>query len=262
MSGGQKQTTVTQGSSAPWEPAQQYLKDNLSAASDFYKSPQASQTYQGTTVIPFSQQSLGGMNYMEGVAQNARNPMQNPLTAYSGMMQTLDPIARGDFTNDTTFANNLGRAQQDAAQQVNLSMSGAGRYGSGAHTERLASTIGDMTNRAMLDRQQWASGALNQYGNSMPGAYQAALAPGQTMTGIGQQYENLAANYAQEQMDKFNAPRDLMKQNLAEQNAIYSGVGGLGGQQSGSSTVRTPSNMGQGLLGFGTSAAGYLGGGK
>lgn len=265
MSGGQKTTTVQSGSSAPWGPTQAPLEANIKAIQDFYKSPAASADYLGsggTNVVPFSQQSMQGMGLMENIANQAGGAMQNPLSAYSGMMQTLSPIAAGDFSRDTTFNNTLGRAQQDAANQVNLSISGAGRYGSGAHVGKLANTIGDMTNRAMLDRQQWAANGLQSFGNSMGQAYQAALMPGQTLQGIGGNFENLAANYLQEQKDKFNAPGNIARQNLAEQNALLSGVGALGGQNSSSGTVTTPGTSGTQLLGTGMSALGYGLGGK
>ena len=95
MSGSQK--TTTSGSSAPWAPAQPYLQDAMKAAKvEFDKGPQV---YGGSTVVPFANQTVQGMNQMQGVANNAMGAMQNPLQAYTGMMQTLQPIAQGDFSH-------------------------------------------------------------------------------------------------------------------------------------------------------------------
>lgn len=257
MSGSQK--TTTSGSSAPWAPAQPYLQDAMKAAKvEFDKGPQV---YDGSTVVPFANQTVQGMNQMQGVANNAMGAMQNPLQAYTGMMQTLQPIAQGDFSNDTTFMNTLGKAQQDAATNVNLSMSGMGRYGGAAHTDALATSVGDLTNKAMLERQNWASNQLQSYGNALPQAYQTALAPGQTLTGIGGQYENLAGSYLDEQLQKFNDQKNAQWDNIAKLNAIAQGSGQLGGTSS--QTVKQPNQMGQQLLGTGMTALGYgLRGGK
>jgi hypothetical protein len=241
MSGGSKTvTTSASGSSEPWAKAQPYLEKAMTAAGNEFDAGTGSQVYQGTTVVPFANQTIAGMNQIEGLASNAAAPMQNPMTAYSGMMQTLNPIAQGDFSNDTTFNNTLGRAQQDARTGVDLSMSGAGRYGGAMHQGNIAREIGDLTNRAMLQRQDWASQQMQNYGNAMPQAFQTAMMPAQAMMGVGSAYEGLAGNYLQEQADRFDAQRNAKWDDIARLNAIAHGAGQLGGSKTEVKTSPNP----------------------
>lgn len=231
MAGGQKATSSNTTSSTPWGPSQDYLKNSMGKANDWLNSDNSKAIYQGTTVIPFSQSTLQGMGQSAGVANNAMTPMQNPLKSYTGMFDILNPIAQGDFSNDKSFTSTLGAAQDAAGSAVNNSMSLAGRYGSGAHQATLGKTIGDLTNQAQLDRQNWALGGLQSLGDRMPGAYNTALAPAQTMMQLGGMQEGLAGNYAQEQMDKFNAAKQAPIDAIAQANAIFTGSGALGSNQ-------------------------------
>lgn len=303
MSGGEKTTTVTQAANEPWAAAQPYLEGNLSSINAIYTDPFYWAPYQGDTTIPFSSQSTSAFNAAENVANSYIGTMQDPLNAFSSMVGSTQPLAEGnfagsiydqskqlrdsiapaafgDFTNDSAFTANLAKSQQDAAEQVNMAMSGAGRYGSGQHTDTLATSIMDATNQAMQDYQQMAidnyrgltsdlsagqnnaATQLLSFGQAMPDAYTAALAPSSTLRDVGSQYENLSANYAQEAMDDYYAWQNIGKQNLAEQNALYSGVGGLGSTSYGSQTATTPGTSTSQLLGTGLAGTSYLMEGK
>jgi hypothetical protein len=242
-SGGSKATSSNTTSTTPWGPAQPFLQNAMGKANDWLNSDASKSIYQGTTVIPFSQNTLQGMGQTAGVANNAMTPMQNPLKSYTGMFDILNPIARGDFANDTTFGNTLGAAQEAASTSVNDAMSAAGRYGSGVHQGTMAKSIGDLTNQAMLDRQNWALGGLQSLGDRMPGAYNTALAPAQTMMGLGGMQEDMAGKYAQEGMDKFNAAKQAPIDAIAQANAIFTGSGALGSNQS--QKVYQPTQWGQ-----------------
>jgi hypothetical protein len=255
MSQGGTPTQSNVTSSQPWGGADPALRYTINSAENWAKDPNSRKIYEGTRVVPFSQNTLRGMDQTTGVAENAMTPMQNPLKSYTGMFDVLNPIARGDFANDTTFNNTLGAAQEAASTSVNDAMGMAGRYGSGVHQSTMGKTIGDMTNQAMLDRQNWALGGIQSLGDRMPGAYNAALAPGQTMMGVGGMQEDLAAKYAQEQSDKFYEKRDLPLNQLAKANAIFTGAGSLGGTSS--SKVYQPTQWGQvGANALGSAVAG------
>jgi hypothetical protein len=120
----------------------------------------------------------------------------------------------------------------------------------------MGKTIGDLTNQAMLDRQNWALGGLQSLGDRMPGAYNTALAPGQTMMGIGGMQEDLASKYAQEQFDKFNAQKQAPIDAAAQANAIFTGSGSLGSSQQ--QKIYQPTQWGQ----VGANAAGAALSGK
>lgn len=264
MSGGGSRTqTVTQSANQePWSAAQPYLKDTLSEADSLFKSGVGGQVFQGSTVIPFSNQTQAGLDSMENFASAAAPAMAAPLASYTNQIATLDPIARGDFSNDPSFNHTLGRAQEDVRTGVDLSFSDAGRYGGAEHNQALAQEIGDMTNRAMLNRQQWASGALNQFGNSMGQAFQTGMAPAGAMRDVGSQYENLAANIKDDELRKFAEEQNRPWEQLGRMNAIAQGVGQMGGTNYGQSTVPQqsmwPQVAGNVAMGVGSG----IGGGK
>lgn len=255
-SGGSKPTSSNTSSTSPWGPAQPFLTMGMDKARWWMENPANSQIYEGTTVIPFSQNTLRGMDQATGIAQNAMTPMQNPLKSYTGMFDVLNPIARGDFANDSTFNNTLGAAQEAASTSVSDAMSAAGRYGSGVHQSTMGKTIGDMTNQAMLDRQNWALGGIQSLGDRMQGAYNTALAPSQTMMGVGGMQEDLAGKYAQEKLDKFNARKQAPMDAIAQANAIFTGSGSLGSNTT--QKVYQPPQWGQ----IGANAAGSALAGK
>jgi hypothetical protein len=254
--GGSKPTTSQTSSTTPWATAQPHLAHAMQMARNWAESPQSQEVYGGTRVIPFSQNTLRGMDQTTGIAENAMTPMQNPLKSYTGMFDVLNPIARGDFANDKTFGSTLQAAQEAASTSVNDAMSSAGRYGSGVHQSTMGKTIGDMTNQAMLDRQNWALGGIQSLGDRMPGAYNTALAPGQTMMGVGGMQEDLAGKYAQEQYDKFNERKTAHIDAAERLNAIATGAGSLG--SSSTSKVYQPTQWGQ----VGANAAGAALAGK
>lgn len=258
-SGTQTTTTTGSSSSEPWKPMQPYLKNSAAEADALFNSGIGSQVYTGSTVVPFAKQTMAGMNNIEGFANNNAGVMQKPLQQYSGLMDILSPIARGDFGADTTFKNTLGAAQEAAGTAVNQSMSDMGRYGSGLHQTSLAKSIGDLTNDAMLKRQAWAAGQMSDTGQQIRSAFEGGMMPGQALMQIGGNYENLMANQINDQLRIFNQQQSVPWEQLARYNAIISGAGALGGQTSSQSKATTPSNqpsMGQQLLGFGLSALG------
>jgi len=305
MAGGSNRTTTTTNTtqqSAPWEPAQGALIRNLDRAAQIYDyQNQNGIVYTGATVAPFSaetnnafaqqaaiagrsapalQNSFDGINQLRGaVSREAMGDLSGNMTggAYLNQaIETMRPIAMGDFRNDITFGQTLGRAQQDAADSVNNAMSAAGRYGSGIHQGALGREITDATNRAMLDRQAFATNALRGYSGdvmarqqsgsnqaqslaaALPAAYQAQLMPSQTLQSIGAQKEAMHANQLEADAARFQAYVDAPWQNLERYNAMVGGAGALGGTSTGGSTSvhRTPNNFGQQALGFGATALG------
>lgn len=255
MSGGET-TQTTQSTSTPRWVTEGFQK-TTGMAKDWLNSPAATSTYQGTRVVPFSQQSLAGMDQMGGTAKNAMGVMQNPLQAYGGMFDVLNPIARGDFSNADAFNGVLGGTLQDTQDRIATEMSSMGRSGGGMHQGTLARELGGISNQAKLDYQNMAINQMQGIGDRMAGAYNTALMPGQTMLSLGGMQEDLAGKYAQEQMDKFNEDKMAPINAAGAANAIFGGAGQF--NQRSNSTVSTPSNPGQQALGYGTA---LLGAGK
>jgi hypothetical protein len=266
MSGGnQTEKTTTQSNqnsvTGPWAPAEPYLKNVLGEVNALYSSGVGNKIYEGSTVIPWANQTVGAMGDMEGIAGSSGGMMRKPMELYSGMMDVLNPIAKGDFGSDTTFMKNLGAAQDAAKTAVGMQMGNLGRFGSASHAKTLSRSIGDMTNQAMLERQNWASDQLGKYGAAMPSAFSAALQPSNVKMQIGSMFEDLAARNKQDELRKFDASQNIPWENLARAAAMYGGAGQMGNisSTSGTSTVLSPSSkpsFGQQALGFGTTLAG------
>lgn len=265
MSSGQTEKTTTQSNttsqSAPWGPVAGPYEELIKDTQNIYKSGVGSKVYQGSTVIPWSNQTTSGMGDMESLAGSSGATMGKPLQAYSGMMDVLNPIAKGDFSKDTTFLSNLGAAQDAAKTAVGLQMGNMGRFGSAGHAKTLSRSVGDLTNQAMLERQNWASGELGKYGAAMPSAFSAALMPADTKMQVGGMYEDLANREKLDELRKFDATNNAPWEQLARAASIYGGAGQMGGTTTGSSqgTTLAPSgrpSIGQQALGFGTSVLG------
>lgn len=262
-SGTEKTTTQSQSNSqvGPWGPSETYLKSMLGEANALHSGGVGSKIYRGSTVIPWSAKTQSGMSDMFNIAGENQSAMGKPVKTYSSMMDMFTPIASGDFSNDTTFQNNLGAAQRDARTAVNLGMGSAGRFGSGTHAKTLATAVGDLTNQAMLERQSFGNEMLTRYGNSMPSAFQTALMPTQTKMDVGAMDEDLASRLKQDELRIFDAEQNVPWEALARANAIFSGAGQMGNVSSTNSTgtVLSPNyrpTFGQQALGFGTTLAG------
>jgi hypothetical protein len=265
MSGGNTEKTTTQSSTssqnAPWGPAAKLYEPLLTDANNLYKSGIGQKVYQGSTVIPWAKQTESGMADIEKFAGQSAGTMAKPMSMYSGMMDVLNPIARGDFSKDSTFMSNLGAAQDAARTSVGLQMGSLGRFGSPGHAKTLSRSIGDLTNQAMLERQNWASGELGKYGAAMPSAFSSALMPADSKMQIGSMYEDLANRNKIDEIRKFDATNNAPWDNLSRYAAILGGAGQLGGTSTGTSsgTTLAPSSkpsFGQQALGFGTTLAG------
>ena len=121
----------------------------------------------------------------------------------------------------------------------------------------MAKTIGDLTNNAMLDRQNWAAQGLQNFGAAMNPAWQTANLGNQALSQIGGNYEQLMANQIQDQNRIFDQTQQKPWDALAQYNAIMSGSGQLGSK--GSSTVTSPTTpMWQQMAGFGLGALGTM----
>lgn len=194
--GSSQQATTTTTNSEPWAKAQPALERGLKDAENLYASGVGSQSYTGSTVIPFSQQTQKGMatitqnadrnmggQGLQGQYQNiidnggytapqqqAMNTLgrfgQGDANVNTGVIDTLgqrawgpsyteqnlSDIASGGMLNrsDPNFERALGRASDEAANQVNMGASAFGRYGSGVHQGKVARTVGDLQANARV----------------------------------------------------------------------------------------------------------------
>lgn len=204
MSGGSKQTTTS--NSEPWSAAQPMLKDNLELAGKI--GPANFNPFPGSTVTPYSSQTMGGFDYMQDVAQNNMSgglgkQMQGVIGnkgLYKGQtaamdrtgqigQQAFDPsntemnladMARGSQIGSSNpyFEDALRASTERARDAVDLSTASAGRYGSGAHTQVLARELGDLQTQAR-------AGQVNQDISNMVQANQMMDSQNMARLGLG-----------------------------------------------------------------------------
>lgn len=242
----------------PWSGAQPFITQAMGSAAGLYNAGSAYQPYTGQTladVHPWQQQ---GQNVAMSLAQSEPQGSANLASArnLAGNMVTNQGLntglqgAAGQFQDIYNRAlGNQNPYLQDVINQqmnkVNAAMSGAGRYGSGAHDAAVAQAIAPTLAQDYLARQaqqQQATGSLadlygqglqraGQYSQLIPTLDQARFANAGTMMDLGQFYSGRSQADLNSQIQQYNATQAFPWENLARYNAIVQGAGGLGGSQ-------------------------------
>lgn len=276
MSGGGTQTQQTQQTSDPWGPAQPAFKLGLQDAQNLYEAGIGSQPYTGSTVIPYSNQSMQAFDNIEQIAgqsmgqgnpfQTAFNQMGNIAnngfneyqTQALGNWQNL--ASGGAMQNNPYFEDVLSNTLSDVSNYTNQAASGAGRYGSGMHTGVLADSLGDVSSQARFDEyarqlgrmdnatQSLFTGGQQGINNQMaatsmlPDAFNAQLAPANAMAGVGAAYEDLATRQMNDQLRIWQEIQNAPWQQIAKLQAVASGTGNYG-TQTGVTQATQPNNV-------------------
>ena len=274
-----KQTTTA--TNTPWESAQPALKTGLQDAETLYKGGVGGQVYTGSTVVPYSNQSMTGFGDIQSNAQ-ANMGGQGLSGQYQGIidsggfnapqqqaMQGWQSAATSpfDINSNPAFQDVLRQSQDSARDYVNQGAAAAGRYGSGIHQQTMGNTIGDLTSRMVGNEyQNWQNrgdaARQNMFNAGQQGignlgqAYQGMGAPAQDMITLGGAYEDLATRQMNDQLRIFNETQNRPWEQLGRLNAVASGSG-----QYGTSTTTAPGpNPFAQALGGGLSLLSLLGG--
>ncbi|MDR9813113.1 hypothetical protein [Rhizobium hidalgonense] len=271
MPGDSKQTT--QSNSEPWKAAQPALQQGIGAAQNLYNNGVGAQVYNGSTVVPWSNNTQNGM---ASITENANaNRNGNGLEGQyqgvinnggfnAGQLEALNntrAVANGSFNinEDPGFK----QVVDQATNSVNGMASGFGRYGSGTNQQVLGSTIGDLGARqyqAWQQRKDAANSNLFNMGQTgfgnLGAAYSGMQAPAQSLMQVGAMNEDLATRNMNDKLRIFNEGQSKPWENLSRLNAIASGAGQLGGSQTQSQPGQNPFLS---ALGYGATGAGLLG---
>lgn len=216
-----------------------YAAPGYDKAKSLWQGGSGSGVYSGQRVAGFTDpqnQYFGQVGQQfgstPGYMQSAQGQVGN-VAASGGMssgiqnnLNQLNQIATQGAENPY-YKDALGQQLDDIQNRVNASMSGAGRYGSGAHTNVLTDQLSDAATRALNDNWQFSQNmkmaALNsglQGGLSAQnqGLQASALAPSMLQGDITRLNELLKSGTYQQsqQQDELNAARDLFNEN--EQN--------------------------------------------
>jgi hypothetical protein len=237
----QQTTQTVKQNSDPWSGAQPYLKDAMSGAKGLLNSGSGFNPYQGQMVAGMSDATQAGLNSIE---QTAGSSSQLLNTASQGLMGMMDPSRITGGSPEFLAAQNYQAGQM--ADDVNRGFSGAGRYGSGAHTGVLGSEIGQFRNQGLASEIGRQQNLQMQAFGMAPGMAQAQFMPGQMQLQAGTIRDAHAQDNINADMERFYADDNEEWNRL---NA-YNSVVGPYGQMGGSSTQTQSQPRGMPILRF------------
>ncbi|HZS83823.1 MAG TPA: hypothetical protein VFA50_13190 [Stellaceae bacterium] len=237
------QSTTTTTQTAPWVGQQPYLTFGFQQAQNLYNQG-GPQYYPGPTVAPVSPETSQALDLL---AQRAA--AGSPLTTAA---QNADlATASGAFLGAANpyFQQLLGNVANAVAPRITGSFEGAGRYGSGAYANALASALTDTAGN--LAYQNYANERRNM-------TQAAALAPSladqdytnlQELASVGDARQQLAQQQINAAIDRYNYDQNLPYNNLANYMRMVQGNYGNSATQ----TTQTAVNPLAGALGLGRS---------
>ena len=220
--------------------------------------------YEGSTVVPFSQQTTDAMAGIE-----ARARAGSPLIG-AAQTQTANTLA-GDYLNASSnpyLQNAMDAATrpmreafvEDVMPKIDTAFSSAGRYGSGlqARQQERAQDV-YMQNLADVGSRMGYSNYSDERGRQVdastraPGMAELDYLDFGRLSGVGAAQEGLAGRDLQEDINRFNFNQEEERQRLAEYLPAVTG-----GQWSTQTTAKPlyPGDDTARYLGYGTAGAG------
>ncbi|MCZ2158670.1 tail fiber domain-containing protein [Bartonella sp. 220] len=203
----QVQTTTQTNAPPAW--AAEIFKKASAQALDLYNNGIGGNVYQGERTAGLSDMTKNALTGLESAARQYNNPaLTQWFNAPTQSATNLLNMAKGDWIGgNSKFNAALQNALSKTSDAINQSMSGAGRYGSGAHTGVLADELGALATNATA--QQY-----NQDINNMMNA-------NQMIDRSLRDQVNAANSYYQGQSNaQANALKGGMIQDLNRQSAL------------------------------------------
>ena len=259
MSSGGGTQTVTE-KRAPWEASQPYLKDIMGQARGTFNSGAGNEYFPFSTTVPFSNQTEGALDQIEGLAGQTPDFMNS---ANSELNKTIS----GDYLNPGSnpyLDGAFNRGADQITDRVNSAAGLRGRVGSGAHQELLTKNLGELSNSLYGGNYQQERGRQQQGMFMAPTFDDARFSNAQRLGSVGASREAQAGNQLQDAMDRFQFGQNAPWDQLNNYNSIIQGFGNLG--STGTSTQPSAKSGGFGgaasgaLAGSGGGAPGMIGG--
>ena len=220
-------TQQTQQTKDPWARAQPALGTAIDTAANLQAGNVGYQPYTGQTQAPLDPTLSMGLTGMATTAYNqgyggtvgnqaaqglATNMIQNQ--GLSPELRSLYQQAQGD--QNPYLQSMLDTSNRRIGDRVNSSMSGAGRYGSGAHTDVMSRALAESADPVLAQdyarRQQQmqgiAEGGLQragQWAQLQPTLEAAQYGPAQQLLATGQYNQDRAQAQLNDQIKLYNA---------------------------------------------------------
>lgn len=250
-SGGTPSITSTSATTKdPWAAATPYMKDALSQAQDLYQSGVGSEYYPGQTFTPMGYDTSTALNQMRETAM-AGDPLQGVAT------ENLTSMMQGGVNPYLQDMYDVGA--QKIGENINSMFSGAGRYGSGAHTKLASEGLGNFATGLFGGAYDADQNRRLQAIRMAPGLSANRYADADRLMGIGQTVEGYQDRERQADMDRFNFYQQNPYERLANYANIAGQMGGMGGTSTGDVTGQQDMGWGQILGGIGTVANAFSG---
>jgi len=263
MSKGSNPTNVTTTTSAePSDFVKPYVSEAFDQAQNLFQSS-APNYYPKQTYTDFAPETTAAMKLATARSLN------NPLLASS--QNEVNKILQGNYLSPTSNPYSQALYNQiagDVTSGVQSQFSKAGRLGSGANQEVLASELGKVANQVYGDQYNQERANMMNATQFAPQLAQADYTDIQALAGVGQQQEAMDMAKIQDAMSRFDFEQQKPYYKLREY------LGSIGANVPTTSSVTKPvfRNTGAGLLGgamqgyqlgqnFGMGGLGAIGGG-
>ena len=306
MSGGTPDTQTVRNETVIDPVTQAWRQALFSEAGNLYnQGPQ--QYYPGSTVTPYADQTWAGLDMMQSAAEGGVPGYGQAVDTLTGQLGGVNPatayaqdFAAGNTAGTHAMAGFLPGAEnpyldrmytqgaERVANDVNTQFAKAGRLGSGAYTEALGDSLGNLYTSIYApayetERNRQMSAASQVAGNElagiqalgglasqdradnlrdialMPQLYQMGLAPSQTLLDVGVGYENLADAYLQDDIARFNYGQNAPWDALGRYASVVNGLPDFSAATTSQSVPRNTAMSGMGGAMSGGSLASMAG---
>jgi len=175
-------TTTTENKPPKW--ATPLFEQSATEAQNIYNSGKGGGVYQGDTTAGLGTTTQSGISGLQGAV--------SAMPSTTSSASNLAEMANGSYLKNGNpyFESALSGQLQSTADQVQSQFSGSGRYGSGANTNVLTNSLGNIRSTALSnqynrDAQNMLT-ANGQIDSANSNLYQNQLAGNQAVIGAGQ----------------------------------------------------------------------------
>jgi len=244
---GQEKSTTKRESTErnPFAPAMPLIEGAASQAMR-YGTPE-------TFSPSFSNDTMAGLDRMSQLSRQRNNvqqvlpgQIQGAQGAFGRGLDQLQSTVGGDYLNGNPYMMAaLETGANRIEDRVNRSMSGLGRYGSGAHTDILSRNLGDYYNTGLMNNYNTERGYQVNAGNNLLsyGSQAPQLAGMLDQANQGQANLQLTTGQMRDEMDKAERMAGINSANYLA--GLGGQIGAMGGtsEGSGTTTQSTPMNI-------------------
>jgi hypothetical protein len=228
----------------------------MSEAGNLFQGRVGYEPYAGQTQAAVDPLVRQAMDAQQSMAQGTLGGTEGIKAAQQlGLQQIQQAGGTNPYLEDI-----LNTSNRRISDKIGSSMSGAGRYGSGQHTDVAARAMAEAANPILAEDYTQGLQRAGQWAQLMPTLDQAQYAPAQSLMALGQYNQERAQSQLNDTIKYYNSQQAYPWEQLARYNAIAGGAGALGGSMTGTQTtpINQPSTL-QKLFGGAAAGAG-LGG--